>query len=115
MELITKRSVIRFVAERWSRQYPDAQHGRDKPEIGRRLSALDLETVEAEEVDAIIGNSSWTEVPKCGECGLEDPPAVVQVGEPPDYESRTAFLCLSCARAAADLFTLTVEAPNDGR
>jgi len=53
-----------------------------------------------DDVDRVIGNGSWTRVPECDECGAGDQPFVIQVGQPPDYESRTAKLCGSCCRQA---------------
>ena len=105
MNAITVRSLIRAVADRWDRQYPPGHKhtAPDKVAIGVRLRALDAETATAAEVDAIIGNSSWTDVPRCDDCGAVGLSVVVQVGEALDYESATAHLCLPCLRAAVEL------------
>lgn len=52
-------------------------------------------------VDKTIGNSSWTNL-VCDDC-KQDVDVVVRVGEPQGYESSTADLCVSCAKAAYDL------------
>jgi hypothetical protein len=99
MIVITQRSLIRDVAKRWKLQYRDARSGTDKIEVGRKLAMLDGETASADAVNAIIGNSSWTQVPKCDECGASRE-VVVQLGEEPDYESHTACICVECLRKA---------------
>jgi len=38
----------------------------------------------------------------CGECG-KSVDAVIQIGEEPDFESRTAYVCLACLRKAMEL------------
>jgi hypothetical protein len=38
----------------------------------------------------------------CGECGLVQE-KLIQIGEPPDYESATARVCAHCLRAALAL------------
>lgn len=103
-KLITRRDVIRGIAKRWHEQYGDnpERHGPDKTEIYRGLLALDLETCSPADVEAVIGNATWTRL-KCNGCG-RDVDAVVQVGDEPDYESSTADLCRSCAEAAAGAF-----------
>ena len=104
MKVITVRSLIRDVADRWDRQYPPGHKytAPDKAAIGVRLRALDAETATAAEVDATIGNSSWTDTPRCDDCGARGLAVVVQMGEPPDYESSTSSLCVPCLRAAME-------------
>jgi len=53
------------VALRWDRQYPPDRSTADKVEIGKKLRALISPT--KSDVDAIIGNESWTGV-MCGSC-----------------------------------------------
>ena len=55
-----------------------------------------------DDVDAVIGNSSWTDV-KCNECNQYGGP-VVTLGEEYDYESATASICEPCLRKALALF-----------
>jgi len=110
VKVITQRDLIRGVAYSWGKQY--ARHMEKDPEYGLatgesymsihlELLALNSETATAEDVEAIIGNGSWTGL-KCNECG-KYPVSVIQVGDEPDYESSTAHLCALCARDAAAL------------
>jgi hypothetical protein len=102
-EVFTERGQIRTVALRWHESYDRAScnvpswpfYG-----VGAKLDALDLETATRAEVDATIGNSSWVTL-HCDNCEQRDLASAVQVGDEPDYESRTAVLCLECVEAAA--------------
>lgn len=104
MKFITQRMMILGVVDQWRTTYPPGRHGYglDKDMIYARLTALDLETVSAEQVNAIIGNDSWTAT-RCDECG-NTVACVVRVGAEPDYESATASLCEACVKAALALF-----------
>ena len=105
MHLLNERNQVRKVADRWLAQYGlYGSYGADnrRRSIGRKLLALDKETATAEDVAEIIGNTSWVCQQKCGECGTKSW-NIVQVGEPLDYESATAYLCVNCLRAAVKL------------
>jgi hypothetical protein len=116
MKITTQRDMIRAVATRWRKQYePFADDRpiwrgelksppRNKRQIADLLDVLDGESATPDDVFNIIGNSSWTRL-SCNECGKETD-AVLIVGEPQDYESRTASLCFECVKKAADLITL---------
>lgn len=99
-EKITRESRARGVAESWRGRYKKGAKTRyhDCNETYASLKALG-ETPNPDEVDCIIGNTSWTRVEECTQCGKEDAPFVVQVGDEPDYESRTAWLCPDCIKA----------------
>ena len=101
IEVFTERGMIRTVAERWLKQYRGYERDPAWPlrDVGERLAALDLETATKEQVDAIIGNSSWTNI-HCDNCGQRGLKAGVQVGQTADYESATAVLCLECCERA---------------
>ncbi len=103
MKIITKRDAILKVADRWYEQYqplPRADNnGPMATRVWESLKALDRTTATATDVAAIIGNDSWTNL-KCDECGI-DVEAIIVVGQEPDYESRTASLCLECLTKAA--------------
>lgn len=107
MNVITERELIRSVAARWRHQYGDRgdyssrrlRSGKTAAEVAAQLDQLDPETATAADVARIIGNDSWTRVAECDECRGRAP-CVVEVGEPPDYESSTARLCLPCAERA---------------
>jgi len=98
MILITREALAATAAERWDLQYPRA----DLQEPSRRIRALGP-APDPDAVDRIIGNDYWTTPGPCSECGAQGV-AVAQVGQEPDYESATAWLCEGCARKALSLF-----------
>jgi hypothetical protein len=100
MRIITERDKIKQVVSLWSRTYLSGGYGKDKLEILEKLKLLNLNIVTAKEIENIIGNSSWTDL-KCHECGRYVK-KVVQVGEEPDYESATVFLCVKCIKRLYD-------------
>lgn len=119
MKIRTQRQLIQAVAKRWRQQYqpfkPDAilHGGKTKQEIADALDKLDGDTATAEDVNAIIGNDSWTDL-KCDEC-KEYVTATIEVGDEPDYESHTAELCLNCAEKAAALIRgMRVQSDGEG-
>ena len=73
--------------------------------IHAKLVALDTETATAADVAAIIGNESWVRVEDCSDCGAKYLKSVTQLGEEPDYESQTAYVCDDCLRKALALAT----------
>ena len=99
MILITTKSLLRDVVQRWDRQYPPTSAAHHL-EVGNRLRALKRPTKRA--VERIIGNDTWTQAGRCNEC---DTPfsTLVQVGQEPDYDSSTAVLCRACVKQAARL------------
>jgi len=101
---ITRATLAAKAAARWAGQYPDKFYGEDKLQIGAALQALGPNPG-PDAVDLAIGNGSWTEVPQCNGCGVERAPAVVQVGEEPDYDSATAYLCGNCLIDALRVIT----------
>lgn len=107
MKIITPFTLAQEAAKRWSEQYGTNLWARDsgKQEIARQLNALEKlgHPIQPETVEEIIGNRSWTRIYKCDECGTEEPPLVVQLGEEPDYESSTANICLRCLEVAVTL------------
>jgi DNA-directed RNA polymerase subunit M/transcription elongation factor TFIIS len=94
MELITKQDKIRTVLERWKNQYPDS-----KKDIAKKLEQTKPKT--EDEVADIIGNRSWT-TQHCYECG-KDKDIILQLGEEPDYESATTYICAECLQKAVNL------------
>ncbi len=103
MHLITRQSQASTAAARWSRQYK-SREGPGQIGIGARLADLGP-TPDPDSVDRIVGNTSWTCVPKCDECGTRGLSAVVQLGEPPDCESSTANICGPCLKKALAIVT----------
>jgi hypothetical protein len=102
VNIITKKDLIRGVANRWRVQYPKGiWDASGKDEIYDQLKALDLSTATEDDIAQIIGNRSWTSI-KCDGCG-EQVDAIVKLGQPEDYESRTVDLCPLCVGAAFKL------------
>ena len=99
MKLITERDLIRLVLDSWCAQYPETTG--ENYETTKKLMDLNRETATSEEVNAIIGNRTWTEV-TCDQCGNSTSLAVM-VGQEPDDESSTAVLCDKCLTAAYKL------------
>ena len=113
MHLITRQDLANRAAQRFEERYGVLGHwtlsnGRMPSEILTQLKALGP-TPDPDQVDAIIGNTSWTAVPRCDECGATDQPYVAQVGEKPDYESNTAHLCPGCIHQLAKLVISTIQ------
>jgi hypothetical protein len=100
MKLLTERVLIREVAQRWTEQYADWPHDKEKQEIGRKLRAMDAETATAADVEKIIGNGSWTRIDHCDECRASNLPVAVRLAED---TSSTADICLPCLRKAVKL------------
>jgi hypothetical protein len=100
---ITREILAREAAASWAEQYRatiEKDPNDRKAKIARGLIALGPDP-DPDAVDEVIENCSWTRVPKCSACGEGFQQFVVQVGEAPDYESRTANLCRNCIRSAA--------------
>ena len=97
MELFNKQESIRSIAQRWRAQYPSS-----KDDIYIKLQALDTTTATTEDIAAIIGNSAWVATPECDECGTATW-SVVELGQPPAYDSHTACICAACLRKALNL------------
>ena len=75
---------------------------RDLPSICDRLRNL-TNPIDPDEVDRIIGDGSLTRVPQCNECGDSKPIAIAEIGEPEDYGSNTAHICLKCLKSAVEM------------
>ena len=99
MELITSKQLAIDTAKRWNTQYSEYCDTR-KRILGKKLATLTNPT--PEEINAIIGNASWTTPPKCGECNKQFD-YIIKIGEEQDYESNTAYICRSCLVKASNL------------
>jgi hypothetical protein len=101
---LTKRDVILDVANRWLRQY-DARIKRGEEqwtETHRRLLGLDLATATPEDVQAVIGNASWTRM-ECEVCDAEVEELVLFDGKARDEYGRTQ-ICRGCAEKILSAF-----------
>lgn len=109
MRIITERGLILTVAKRWATVYSRGYYAKDpvKQGILQSLEMLCKTTCSAEDVNKIIGNDSWTKT-HCNGCDAYTDWAI-ELGEPPDYESRTATLCRACFDKAVELVNQTKE------
>lgn len=102
MRVITRLSNAMVAADHWERQYSRGTYGTDKADILYKLRELG-ENPNPDDVDRIIGNSSWTRT-ECNECGRVNVD-VVEIGQKPDYESYTANICKSCLSKALEIIS----------
>lgn len=104
MELITKKMVIEGVPKRYAAQYPKNYMFRNGTESRKILAKLKAAVPLTEQsVKEIIGNASWTEL-SCDECD-ESVDAVIVLGQEPDFESKTARICIECLKKAMTHFS----------
>ena len=99
MELITREIRTKTAYERWMRQYPE-----DKDGIGRKLQLAGPD-ITPELVNQIIGNTSWTDIPECEECGAVESTKTIYVGSNDPWKEPGVILCASCVRRAFKLIT----------
>lgn len=112
MKVLTIRSQIRDVADRWRDQYieyvgrkprwKECGGQMDSEAIYGRLAGLDVETATPDDVKAIIGNGSWIRPVICDECGRTFP-ALAQFTIDMGYEEAIFELCAECLRQSADV------------
>jgi hypothetical protein len=102
MKLLTRKILAQTAPARWRNQYANSSNDWHR-EVTDELDALST-PISATKVDKIIGNKTWTAVPKCDECGSSEVGAVVELGEEVMYESNTACICCGCLKKALDLF-----------
>jgi hypothetical protein len=112
--LISRQTLASTAAERWYYQYSSKRWGRDTKTQSTLVQLRALgPTPSPEDVDRIVGNSSWTSE-RCNACGDNDGPWV-QVGEEEEaYQPGTAVLCKPCAVEAASVFESTIDHGEPG-
>lgn len=101
-----ERARVKEAISNWIANYGlDGSYKADRRgrRVGGELQALDVKTATGAQVSEIIGNSSWAGPMTCNECGANTY-EIVEVGEPQDYESATAYICKGCLRQALALF-----------
>lgn len=101
-EILADEAPKRFLIQYGGRRDVKSWRGVTNGEMVDSLNAL-LTPIDADEVDRIIGNGSWTRVPTCDDCGQDGLAAVMQVGQEPDYESSTAHICQNCLLVALNI------------
>lgn len=112
IQLLSRQASANTTAARWRQQYPKGRYA-DKDAIYEALVALGP-TPNPDAVDAVIGNGSWTGLSDCDACDGKDT-GIVMIGQEPDYESRTAWVCVDCLRKALALVTTSQGAANEQR
>lgn len=101
-KVITTRDLILGVLRRWDRTYkkPHWIDDADKHKTRERLAALDLDVASAADVEAAIGNDSWTRL-TCEEC-KGNQTAVRVFAASIDDDEPGIQLCLGCLRQGVD-------------
>lgn len=103
MRVITKRSLIATVADRYRAAYqrrgewmatPD---GHDSSALYQQLAALPAEASEAA-ITALVGDNRWT-ANICDEC-LQDQSVAVLLSEEEHHPTDAVLICLECLSAA---------------
>lgn len=100
MKILDRKKLASTACERWARVYDSGRYGEDKLLILENLKKLGKNPT-PDDVDNIIGNKTWTNL-LCSECG-EYKEKIIIVGQEPNYESSTAYLCNDCVRKAYNL------------
>lgn len=103
--ILTTKDKVLSIAERWLKQYRDVifcrkkdwflVNGKRKAVIYDELKRLSLETASREDVDTIIGNSSWTVI-ICDVCSKDV--GLVVVFE--DKDHCCVQVCEKCMKVA---------------
>ena len=110
MKIFDEREQVKRAIRQWIEQYgPVSTYGADNRgrSVGAELMALDQDTATSAQVNEIIG-SAWVSEYECGECGKKSW-RIVEIGQEPDYESATAYLCADCLRSALQLLGVAIE------
>jgi hypothetical protein len=106
--ITTSRDMARIAAKRWREHYLE-RHGHWTATVSGPADVTYAKLVELGEnpdhadVEAIIGNKSWTRG-DCDGCDRQDLDAWVTVGAERGYDTNTAILCPACVAAATKLF-----------
>ena len=116
MRWMTRQSQANSALQRYMVQYPHPAREIEGVRVGDRTERLKAlgDQPDPDLVDAIMGNRSWTAVPHCGECGGRSLPAVLEIGEMPDYDSRTAYVCEACLTEGLSTVPRLPAAPVGG-
>jgi hypothetical protein len=113
--VVTRRSVIASVAGRWKDQYKHGATwgtcmGGSALTFYKKLNALDATVASREDVDAIIGNTSWTMI-ECNVCGDDVESAVTLCRH--EYSESETVICRDCLTAS--LTTLANTPPAEAQ
>jgi hypothetical protein len=92
-KLRSRQSRVADVVNGWRRQYGDEPSDPRWADVLRKLEKLDLNTTTPEEIDAIIGNTSWT-TETCSICENETRDGWFEFETWGDRQ----IMCLTCAK-----------------
>ena len=101
MKFISRTTNAREAASRWHEEYSGGTSWQQSEKRAIWVQLLALKDPTPEQVDTVIGNTSWTDV-RCDECKRHVEVAV-RLGDEPDYDSATATICLDCLHKALEL------------
>lgn len=97
MKIVTRRDLATVAASRFLDLYyiPDRGwlRGEHDADIHARLT-MSSGRADPAEIDAIIGNKSWTKL-YCGECGQSDCERVVEIGKR-ETDDNIVMVCPTC-------------------
>lgn len=94
MQLLTKQELLDGVVDEWKCQYDFGLDGG----VYKRLKALRHPS--AEQINAIIGNDSWTRM-ECSECEQKIEAGVLLKSQ--SVEGMDALVCMDCLKQALAL------------
>lgn len=106
MIILNERNQVKRAFERLIKSYSPGGLFYESPSqesILQRLSELDPEKASVADITEITSSNSSIRPYKCSECGSETWDCV-QLGEEPDIESETAWICKNCLKKALQLF-----------
>lgn len=106
--VISRKAICAAVPARWAEQYKRDVYGSDKAKITQGLKDLAPHELTPERINAVIGNTSWTEN-RCDVCG-EDCEHLLRIGDEPDYEARWQDVCSWCLEKAVETLDATQRA-----
>mgnify|MGYP000947249312 FL=1 len=97
MRVLTRDIQAKTAAERWFEQHFNSGrwYSADAARVYERLCTAKT----ADEVEAIIGNTSWTQPGDCAECE-QDFPLLIAIGRAGAMVNREQNYCPACLRAA---------------
>lgn len=107
MRALTRTVLAADALDRWENQHRSKDEdyrfadGRKKADVHTALKALGPSPA-PDDVDAVMGNGSWTKVHECDVCGGH-PAAVIEIDIACDVGA--AFVCINCLQVASEMLT----------
>lgn len=116
MQWMTRQSQANSALERYAIQYPHPARVIQGVRVSDRMDRLKAlgDQPNPDDVDAVMGNRSWTELPRCSECRGRSMPAVLEIGEPCEDDSDTVWLCEACLTEGLRTVPRLLAAPVGG-